>query len=100
MKIAQKAMSSCVILALFSMLLFITYGEKGLVDLSCLTKKKDSLINKNLRQAKINISLSRKVYRLKNDFAYIEDVARQELGLIGMDELIFKIKKGNRGKNG
>ena len=47
-----------------------------------------------------NLSLYREIDRLKHDPKYIEDVVRRELGLIGKDEVIFKLKKngGNRVK--
>ncbi|MBW1812804.1 MAG: septum formation initiator family protein, partial [Deltaproteobacteria bacterium] len=38
-------------------------------------------------------SLSTEIDRAKNDPAYIEAVARQELGMIGKDEVILKFNK-------
>jgi len=82
-----------VILSLFSLLLFIAFGENGLADLNLLKTERDSLLKKNEELVQKNISLYREVERLKNDPKYVEDVARQELGVIGKDEIIFKVKK-------
>ncbi|MCJ7539236.1 MAG: septum formation initiator family protein, partial [Desulfobacterales bacterium] len=51
-----------------------------------LSKKSDELKKKN-------ISLYREIERLKNDPGYVEDVARKELGVIGKDDVIIKVKK-------
>ena len=45
-----------------------------------------------------NLSLYREIDRLKHDSKYIEDVVRQELGLIGKDEVVFKLKKNGENK--
>jgi len=82
-----------VILSLFSLLLFIAFGENGLADLNLLKTERDSLLKKNEELVQKNLSLYREVERLKNDPKYVEDVARQELGVIGKDEIIFKVKK-------
>jgi len=38
----------------------------------------------------------RTIDRLQNDPAFLENVARQELGMIRSDELIFKFKSNTR----
>ena len=40
-----------------------------------------------------NIELSRRVKRLKEDPEYIENIARQELKMIGEDEIVFKFQQ-------
>ena len=74
------------------MLLFIVFGENSLTDLYQLKIKKDSLSKKNDALKKKNLSLYREIERLKNDPEYVEDVARKELGVIGKDEVIIKVK--------
>ena len=74
------------------MLLFIVFGENGLTDLYKLKMEKDNLLKKNDELKKENLSLYREIERLKNDPGYVEDVARKELGVIGKDEVIIKIK--------
>ncbi len=75
------------------MLLFIVFGENGLTDLYKLKMEKDNLSKKSDELKKKNISLYREIERLKNDPGYVEDVARKELGVIGKDEVIIKVKK-------
>jgi cell division protein FtsB len=80
------------IMTMLLMLLFIVFGENGLTDLYKLKIKKDSLSEKNEKLKKKNLSLYREIERLKNDPGYVEDVARKELGVIGKDEVVIKVK--------
>ncbi len=89
----QNILIAVVILSLFSLLLFIVFGENGLADLNLLKTERDGLLKQNEELVQKNLSLYREIERLKNDPKYVEDVARQELGVIGKDEIIFKVKK-------
>jgi cell division protein FtsB len=80
------------IVAMCLMLLFIVFGENGLSDLYRLKKQKENLSQKNDELKKENISFYREIERLKHDPRYVEDVARKELGVIGKDEVIIKVK--------
>ncbi len=73
------------------MLLFIIFGDNGLVDLNLLKRERNGLIEKNAKITKDNLSLYRVIDRLEHDSGYIEDVIRRELGLIAKDEVIFKL---------
>ena len=84
---------SFAILALFSLLLFIVFNEYGLADLRLLKQERDGLLQKNAQLEQENLSLYRQIDRLKNDLKFIESVARQELGMVGKDEVVFKLKK-------
>jgi len=95
----QKILLGFVIAALFSLLLFIMFGENGVVDLHMLKIKRDNLLKRNAVLSQENLSLYREIERLRNDPKYVENVARQELGLIGKDEVIFKVKKEQKGQN-
>jgi cell division protein FtsB len=89
--IKQNMLISAAILAIFSMFLMIIFGDKGLADLNMLKKSRDGIIEKNEILIQENISLYRSIERLKKDPEFIENVARQELGVIGKNEIIFKI---------
>lgn len=93
----QKILLSLSILVIFSLLLFIIFGDNGLVDLNLLEKERDGLIEKNAGITINNLSLYREIDRLEHDFGYIEDVVRRELGLIAEGEVIFKLK--NKGEH-
>lgn len=86
----RNIMVSVAILILFSILLLIVFAENGLVDLNSLRKERDRLIEKNESLARDNLALYNEIERLKNDNKYIENIARQELGMIGKDEVILK----------
>lgn len=82
----------------FSSLLFITllflsvFGRNGYVDLNRLRQEHEAITRTNMRLELENHELYRTIERLKNDPEYIENIARQEFGMIGKDELILKIK--------
>lgn len=94
----QKILLSLSILIIFSLLLIIIFGDKGLVDLNLLKKKRDRLIEKNANITMDNLSLYREIDRLKHDSRYIEDVVRRELGLIAEGDVIFKLKNNGEHK--
>jgi cell division protein FtsB len=74
------------------MLLLIIFGDNGVTDLRLLQTKRDRLIEKNETLARENVQLYHQIERLKNDPDYIESIARQELGMIGKDEVILKLR--------
>jgi cell division protein FtsB len=86
----QSVFLSIAVLALASLLFFIIFGEHGLIDLNSLKNERDQLSAKNEQLTLKNLSLSVEIDRLKHDPKYIENVARQELGMVGEDELILK----------
>ena len=93
MNTRNKILLSFAILALFSMLLFIVFNEYGLADLRLLKQERDRLLQKNVQLEQENLSMYRQIDRLKNDPKFIESVARQELGMVGKDEVVFNLKK-------
>ncbi len=86
------------IAVLFLLLMFILFGESGLSDLNRLKAERDGLLKKNTELIQKNLSLYREIERLKNDPEYVENVARKELGVIGKDEVVIKVKKGGKAK--
>ncbi len=80
------------VLILLSYLVLIITGDRGLMDLRGMRQKLNSLKmeNKNLEQQ--NIEMYRKIKRLKDDPAYTESIARQELKMIKKDEIVFEFK--------
>ena len=69
---------------------FIIVSEHGLADLRFLKKERDRLVEESKRLSRENLAISIEIDRLKHDPAYIESIARQELGMIGKDEIILK----------
>ena len=78
---------------LLGLFFFIIISEQGLFDLISIEKERDKLVEKNSQLARENQALSIQIERLKGDPAYIENIARQELGMIAEDEIILKPKR-------
>ena len=89
----QSILLSIAGVLLFSLLFFIIFGEYGFLDLNILKTERDQLVEKNEQLTHQNISLSIEIDRLKHDPGYIENIARQELGMVAEDELILKPQK-------
>jgi len=88
------------IVALFCLLIFIIFGENGFADLKRLKTERNILLKKNEELIQKNLSSCREIERLKNDPEYVENVARKELGVIGRDEVVIKVKKGTKKNDG
>jgi cell division protein FtsB len=86
----QGIFLSVTVVLLVSLLCFIIFGEHGFMDLNILKKERDQLAENNERLSHQNLSLSVEIDRLKHDPKYIENIARQELGMVAEDELILK----------
>jgi cell division protein FtsB len=89
----QKIMIAIGMLALFSFLFLIAFGDRGAVDLYQLHLRKVRLHGLSFEAEKKNTALYSNIQRLKNDPEYIEDIARTELGMVGKDELVYQFKK-------
>ncbi|MGD8450006.1 MAG: septum formation initiator family protein [Desulfobacterales bacterium] len=94
----QNILLALAIIVLFSLLIFTIFGENGLSDLYRIKTERDILLKKNDKLTRENLSLYREIERLKNDPEYVENVARNELGVIGKDEVVIKVKKGRKDK--
>ena len=99
MSMIQKIIFTIISILLFAMLIFIIFSDKGLIDLNEMKKKHDNLKLENAEINKENLILYRKINRAKDDPKFIEDIARQELGMIRKDEVIIKIKKNGESAN-
>ena len=89
MSTKHKIMLSLAIMFLLNFMLFIVFGDWGLVDLNHLRGRRDDMTAKNHRLSMENMELGREIHRLKHDPAYIEHVARHELGMIRKGETIL-----------
>ena len=98
MRLRKNILIALTILLLSSLLIVIIFGENGLLDLNRLKAERDILLQKNTALTQENLSLYREIERLKNDPEYVENVARQELGVIGKDEVILKTPKDRKSK--
>ena len=86
----QSILLSIAILIIAALFFFTIVSEHGLADLIFLKRERSKLVENNERLTEENLSISIEIDRLRNDPAYIENVARKELGMIGKDEVILK----------
>ena len=86
----QGVLFSIAIFLLLSLFFFIIVSEHGLADLIFLKIERDRLVEDNVRLHQENVSISVEIDRLQHDPTYIENIARQELGMVGEDEIILK----------
>ena len=94
----QSILISIAIIMIAALFFFIIVSEHGLVDLVYLNQERGKLVKKSEQFNQENLSISIEIDRLKHDPEYIENVARKELGMIGVDEIILKpqINQGSK----
>ena len=86
----QKMVLTLATVAIISLFFLIIMSDNGLVDLNTFKKQHEALVKENEKIQREITSLSTEIDRAKNDPVYIEAVARQELGMIGKDEVLLK----------
>ncbi len=93
----EKILSALLTFLAIYLFLFVIFGKNGLLELSAFEKKKKEMTEKNSEIMAENNHFERIINRLKNDPVFIEDTARQELGVVGKKEIVFKFfdKKGD-----
>lgn len=96
MNLRRKIIVAIAVAALFNLILLIVFGDNGLVEMQRLRQRQRSMMQQNETLARENVSLYRTIGRLKSDPAFIESVARNELGMIGKDDVIV-VLRGSRG---
>ncbi len=73
--------------------LLAVFGDRGLIDLYRLARERDGIVNYITVLDKKNAELKQLTKLLKTDERYIELIAKKELGMIGRNEVIYKIKE-------
>lgn len=84
-------------LLFFALSLFTLFGERGLLHLWRLQGEKKRLDESNFLLQRENELLRERIYRLRHDDAYLEKVAREELGLVRDGEIIYRFASENAG---
>lgn len=88
----QTVLMVIAVLGVLSMSLLIVYGDNGLADLMRIREERGQLVKKNEVIRQENVSLYREIDRMNHDPDFIEEVARKELGVIGPEEIILRMK--------
>jgi cell division protein FtsB len=69
---------------------FIVFGERGLWHLWRLGREKRALDDLNFLLRRENDALREKIERIRRDDAYLEKIAREELGLVRPGEIVYR----------
>ena len=77
----------------FLMALLITFGNRGVIDNYLMGKRLSQLSAENENLAKQNEELRKKVLLVRSDPAYIESIARAELGMVKKGEVVYRLIK-------
>jgi len=74
-------------------LTWLTFRRHGLIDLHKMQKEKETClaILKDLKEK--NRLLADEIRRLKEDSKYFESVAREQLGMVKDNEIVYRFKK-------
>ncbi len=88
----QNILLSISTLLLIALFIYIIFSKHGYFDLVLLKQEQSKFVQKNERLTRENLAISIEIDRLKNDPAYIESIARQELGMIRKNEIILTPK--------
>ncbi len=70
--------------------LLIVFGERGLIDNYRLSQRLQDIKSQNEQLLQENKKTQRIISLLKEDLAYIEMIARRELGMTGREELVYR----------
>jgi len=78
---------------LFLMALLITFGNRGIVDNYLMSKRLSQLKEGNNSLMEQNKELGGKILLLRSDLAYIESIARNELGMVKKGDVVYRLAK-------
>lgn len=93
MKMYVKTVSSIIFLGILLTLAgLIFFGQRGLTHLVTLQEQFAILEAENQRISRENDQLKQEIELLNKNMAYIEDIARKQLGLVKKDELIYQLQ--------
>ncbi len=92
-KAGKKTFLIVFAIAVFAITVFAVAGENGLIDVIRLKKERDRILSQNREVERESERLRREIELLKTDKRYIAEIARRELGMIGKNEIIYKIER-------
>ncbi len=75
------------------MALVIAFGNRGLMDNYRMRQKLDAIDRGNVEILRVNGELKRTIVLLREDPAYIERVARDELGMVKPGDIVYRFVK-------
>jgi len=75
---------------IFAITLFAIFGDKGLTDVWRLKGARNDILKTNSLLEGANRGLEKKIALLKKDKRYIGKIARDELGMIGPNDVVYR----------
>jgi cell division protein FtsB len=78
---------------LLLMALLITFGNRGVVDNYLMSKRLAQLKSETNEITIENNELKKRILLLRNDFNYIETIARNELGMVKKGDIVYRWAK-------
>jgi len=78
---------------LLLMALLITLGNRGFVDNYLMSKRLAQLKSQTNEITIENNELKKRILLLRNDFNYIETIARNELGMVKKGDIVYRWAK-------
>ena len=72
--------------------LLAVFGDRGLTDVLLIKGEREKLLSTNRGLEAKNKDLREKIALLKTDNRYIGEIAREELGMIGRNEVIYRFR--------
>jgi cell division protein FtsB len=86
--------SSFITLLLLGLIMaWLGFGKRGFLHLYRMEKKRQDYIERIREVEKENQAIIEEIRRLKTDTAYLESVARKELGLVKEDEILYRFSR-------
>jgi cell division protein FtsB len=75
---------------------WLGFGERGFLHLYKMEKDKQAYLERIRKIEKENQALVEEIQRLNTDSAYLESVARKELGLVKENEILYNFSRGQK----
>ncbi|MBI5560044.1 MAG: septum formation initiator family protein [Deltaproteobacteria bacterium] len=79
--------------ALLAITVFTVVGKNGLIDAYGFKKERDRISELNRTVEEENKRLTEEIRLFKTDRRYVANLAREGLGMLGKDEVIYNIEK-------
>jgi len=76
-----------------AMFLFTVFGDKGLLTFNTMRGDRDTIASEIGELEETQEALREEIERLKTDRKYIASIAREELGMIGKNEVIYRFNE-------
>jgi cell division protein FtsB len=85
--------TSITLLFLGLVIMWLGFGERGFIHLYRMDRKRQDYVQRIRDLERENQALLEEIHRLRNDRAYMESLARRELGLIRDNEILYRFMK-------